>query len=975
MVAIVTGTGTGLERSSGWVLGSRGQLGDASVNRYGENVYINGANGNLVINRTDEVLIGLGPDDVLARTYNSEGDSSDDNGDNWMFNAQRHLTALTGTANTTGSTITRVDGDGSKEVYTYNATSGLYTYTPPSEDGAPSGGAVDTIAFDGVHTWTWIDGSSQTKELYDSSNGYRITKASDHDGNALTYAYDTSGRLSTVTTQDSETTTLNWSGNNVTSIVTTLTGGATLTRVYYTYDSSNRLSTVTTDLSPNDDTLGSDAVTTTYTYDGTSNRVASIGQTGGALVQFTYDTSFRVHQVTQTMSTGVTNTSIFDYSTAGQVSITDNFGAITVMKFNSAGQLTQLTLPPGQAGASSQNMYYTYNTSGDLLTATDGSGNVTTYTYDPTGTGNLDQIQDASGNTVQWTYGTQNQILTKTTYAVPAVISTSTPPSQPSTTRYVYATNLDLIYTVSPMGEVTGYTYDTGGHGELKTTMAYRGYTYNISALAVTDAISASQMATWLTGVADFSTTERTDMLYDARGVVDRVTTYAALDPTTGAGLTSGSPWSRVSYTTDQAGNMLTRTTAGESNIETFTYDGLNRVTSSVNLAGASTSITFTDGSNYSTVLLTGGASEVSTYNLAGQLISTAKSATGLSTATAQYTYDAEGHLLMATDPAGNRTFFLYDTVGRKIATITSDGGSTYGELTEFAYDASGRLMTTIRYSTKIALSSIRTISGSTVALLDPTLASIRPTGSTSDLWSWNIYDASNRLIETILPDGSAAVFSYDGEGHLLQTTGYYNKLSSTAMTGFRTTAPHTLQLPTANAADDTTRYFYDADGRKIGVLDGDGYLSATSYNEAGETTQTVSYATATTSSLRATGSFAALQASVGSTAADIYERYFYDDRGFLAYKLDDNLQPTGYVYSQFGQVNQTIQYNGSIASTSSYSLSYVAAQISSLSLATATGTRMSYNIYNTATGQLAFSLDPVGDVTGYGYDSSGNVI
>ncbi len=75
MVAIVTGAGLGLDRSSAKVFDAVGQdggeLGDATFGRYGENVYVNAATGNLMIDRTDEVLIGLGPDDVIGRSYNS----------------------------------------------------------------------------------------------------------------------------------------------------------------------------------------------------------------------------------------------------------------------------------------------------------------------------------------------------------------------------------------------------------------------------------------------------------------------------------------------------------------------------------------------------------------------------------------------------------------------------------------------------------------------------------------------------------------------------------------------------------------------------------------------------------------------------------------------------------------------------------------------------------------------------------------
>jgi len=74
MVAIVTSAGLGLDRNSGLVLGSRGQLGSAAFGLYGENVTVNAATGNLVIDRTDEILIGQGPDSAIARSYNSLGD-------------------------------------------------------------------------------------------------------------------------------------------------------------------------------------------------------------------------------------------------------------------------------------------------------------------------------------------------------------------------------------------------------------------------------------------------------------------------------------------------------------------------------------------------------------------------------------------------------------------------------------------------------------------------------------------------------------------------------------------------------------------------------------------------------------------------------------------------------------------------------------------------------------------------------------
>jgi hypothetical protein len=124
MAAIVAGASLGLTNTSLAVLGPQGQVGSATHGASGERVYVNSTTGNLVIQRRDELVVGVGNDTSLVRTYNSQGRFDDDNGDNWRIGIYKRVTNLTGTVNTANSTITRVDGDGAESLYTYNTTLG-----------------------------------------------------------------------------------------------------------------------------------------------------------------------------------------------------------------------------------------------------------------------------------------------------------------------------------------------------------------------------------------------------------------------------------------------------------------------------------------------------------------------------------------------------------------------------------------------------------------------------------------------------------------------------------------------------------------------------------------------------------------------------------------------------------------------------------------------------------------------------------
>src|SRR5262245_1310308 len=277
MAAIVAGSSLGILQSSAALLGAQGQLGTSIQGRAGERVYLNAATGNLVIQDQDEILVGRGPDAAFLRTYNSRGLLNDDNGDNWRLNFQRRVYGLTGTLNTAGSTITRVDADGAEALYTYSASLGKYVTTE-------GGGAFDTLSSSGG-TWTFTDGDTGLRETYDAANNGRLTSVIDQSGNTLAFTYNGAGLLGAVRTSSGETTYLDYTGANLTQIRTVASGGATQVRTRYAYDASNRLTQVTTDLTPAD-TTDAKTYVTTYTYDGTSRRVASMTQSDGTSLTF-----------------------------------------------------------------------------------------------------------------------------------------------------------------------------------------------------------------------------------------------------------------------------------------------------------------------------------------------------------------------------------------------------------------------------------------------------------------------------------------------------------------------------------------------------------------------------------------------------------------------------------------------------------------------------------------------------------------
>ncbi|MBC8731577.1 LysM peptidoglycan-binding domain-containing protein [Paraburkholderia sp. UCT2] len=917
MVAIVTGNGLGLQSSSALGLGAHGQVGNAAFGQTGEQLYVNAANGNLVIQDRDQLLLGQGVNSSIYRAYNSLGQFA---GDNWRPGGSRTVDGLTGTLNSIGSTVTLTDWDGSSTVYEYDASRQLYVSTAwlgasvaqgdfePGYADATGTGAYATLSFDeATRNWQWNDGNNGLSELYDATRGGRLVSTRDRDGNTVGYAYNAAGQLAQVTTAGGDVTYLDYNAAGQLTDLRSVYRGmgnslVTSTTIRYAYDTQGRLSRVTVDLSPEDNSIADAHVyTTTYTYDGTSSRIASITQSDGSQVMFTYlqvNGEYRVATIGEKADDGVFRITTLSYDTANrQTTVTDPLGYRKVLTYDDAGRLTSIRSTSSLDGQW-VNLNFTYNVNGDsdLRILNDGKGKPIYFIYDAAG--NLISQSDSSADVTR-TYGSNNELLTETVFDKTSNFANGYA-NQYLTTRYVYDAAGHLRYVVSAAGRVTEFRYNAAG--QKVSEIQYTSAAFDVSALSNTDAVSEATLNAWAAGLVNPSEAIRIDSTYDYRGNLATVTRYEKL-LADGTGDVTGAII-QTRYVYDAAGRLLQRFAGspGNEKAETFTYDGLGRLLCAIQFDGVTTLYQYDDAHHTVSVTFSNGLTRTSTYNAAGELVAVVDSVQGKVQSQIRNYYDTNGRLQMTTDANGLNTHYLYNGRGQCVAQIAPDG-----TLTEYVYDTTfARPLRTLTYATRLTaaqLASLTNADGTPAerlksgALLTLDSSKLRPPASVDDRTVWAFY-LNNFIDHTVDADGTVTQVQYDGSGRPVVKTVFANRVDTSV-------AP-TQVLPDADPANDrVTRYFYDQDGLLRGELDPEGFLTEYRYNGAGERVETVRYATATDASLRSQGMFA--QLVPGSSDADAHLSYFYDSRGLLCAEVDAEGYVTHYSYDAWGNVTQRV--------------------------------------------------------------------
>ncbi len=650
--------------------------------------------------------------------------------------------------------------------------------------------------------------------------------------------------------------------------------------------------------------------------------------------------------------------STFSYQrpSSGQMDVADPIGLNTSVFYDDKGQLTKV-LTPAVGGVRSQTQF-AYDASGNVTQVTDSLGNVFAYGYDASGNRTLDR--DAAGNTVTRTYGSKNELLTETAFAVPDPDGAGAgQPASPLTTRYVYNAN-HLRFVVSAEGRVTEYRYN--GFGQQIAAIQYSGNLYALTGLNPGDALSVAQLGTWV-DTADKTGSLRSDSIYDFRGQVASTTTYTDVDAA-GNGVVNGFE-SVKQYVYDQAGNLLktvdprgVATPAGFTT--TYLYDGLGRLLSTTDATGRTTLTQYDDANGKTVLTLANGLVTTSTCDAAGHLISVLQSANSLALGTTNYFYDADGRLRRTEDPTGIKTHVLYDEAGRKIGEIDGNGG-----LTEYRYDANNDLTRTIRYANPVSAANLASLIDAQGKPTNIALATIRPAASTQDRSTWNAYDSANRLVKSVDELGFVTQRFYDGASRLTDVVRFDPPISTAALGD----APAAASINTAFGSNDRlTRNFYDGQGKLRGTLDAEGNLVEYKYDAAGQLIETVSYSKATDAPLRASGTLAQLipAENANEIQNDIHSYTLHNAKGQVVGQVDGESYLTENVYDAVGNKTQVIRYATKVTYTAG-------ATVASLRPVASAQDQVTISTY-TALNQLASETNPEGTLTQYTYDEVGNL-
>ena len=621
---------------------------------------------------------------------------------------------------------------------------------------------------------------------YDS--GHRITAMADNIGRTTTYAYDTSGRLTTVTYPDTATMQYTY---DTSSRMHTLQDRRGIVYLTNTYDTAGRVTQQTqadastyqlaytlngsgqitqTDVTdPNgfvrrlsfnssgyktSETRAyglSEAQTTSYTRDSTSNLITGATDALGRQTTTAYDSLGNITSVTRLAGTSNAVTTSFTYESTFNhlLTITDPLSHVTTFTYDEAGNLIAVTDPLGRKTT------FTNTPDGRIATMSDPLGNTTTFAYDGAdlssvtdaisnvqrrmsdGAGRLLQLVDASGRLTTFGYDTGNRPV----QLVDAIAGT---------TSFAFDNNSNVTSVTDALNHTITFTYDSMDHPAARTDPLSSQDTYTFDGNG------------WLTSHTDRKS-QVTGQSYDGLGR---------------PGTTTYSDSSTTAYTFD-AGSRATAIADSVSGTITRTYDNLDRLTDETTPQGE-VSYTYDAVGHRASMTVSGQTAVTYAYNDANDLTSITKGTTVVS-----FTYDGAGRRATLTYPNGVVATYGYDAASHLTSITFAHSGTTIGDLS-YTYDAAGNRVT---------------VGGSLAATGLPSAVNSTTYDAANRLTAWGSASLTHDLNGNLTNDGTNS-YTWNARNQLASMSG-----GVSASFAYDAIARRTTRV----IASTTTQYVYDS--------------------------------------------------------------------------------------------------------------------------------------------------------------------
>ncbi len=907
--------------------------------------------GNMYHDETDIVIKGRGLDYALTRTYNSENAENDGPfGLGWSHSYGMKLVAndygqypndATDPDNTDGisSSITYTDERGGDHNYLIEDISGAWVVTPPF-------GNYDQLTLDSTtsYTLTFRNGVKyifEGTDLIVPGNTARLKQIQDPYGNALDFAYDSEGRLSTVVDNlgvaGRTGLTFNYTGTD--QHIQSITDWESRSWQYGYGINGNRLTSYTNPLTD----------VWAYTYHGDSallNQITHPQDRNGQQksMAFSYYENGQAYDYIDTLAQAESLTyDLFRKSTR----ITNPRGFITEHLYDKNGALVKLEEPDGGI------LLFKNNADGLRYSKTNALGYETRYSYQTDRSDETDAT-NASANfgRVSREIDPLNQIIDYNygVYDQPTLVTDK----RGNTIERVYYAITDI-----PTGAVAGKLREVIIQ-QLGTDTNVKLESYTYYADSTQSNFGQIKQRIEYIDPANPSRQRITDYTYETNGI--NLANQIISGSVTGGSITN-------TYTYDNLGRITSNTTSRRTsatdstliNLTTsYEYDALDRVTKTTNPRGDISEMVYDKNGqvkeekvHYKTSLARDNCTAkvidtvdyqtctyaIHDYDAADRRIAT----TDILGNTTSFEYDAIGNLVSQTDANQNTVRYEYDEKNRRTAIVNANGHRS-----EFDYDLAGRLLKTTDAN------------GNSVN---------------------NEYDQLGRLKKVITQAGRETQFEYDANGnqtYVLDAEAIANPTLHPRNSDGYSVSNQYDELNRAtlsrNALNGTTQTTYDLLGNITSITDAEGQLATFIYDDLGRLIES--------------------QDPLIETGIDKTDRVLlYDEMGNVLLTEDRSGRQRRHTYDNLNRLTKTeylpdgvtiddtdnYVFNdfGDLTSIANDEVTYTYTYSSRHKMLSKTDSRLSKSLSWTydAVGNVDTKTNYEGDITTFQYDSSNRLV